>query len=247
MKHARLRLAYENQMLEAQGGRAAFVEMVPGGFIGSKQIQKVNKSPATGRVVSVQVWGESQYTKEKCLLNLNIERLKSDIYRAPTPEEKQAFEDEKKAQKKEQAKAPKGPSLINPTPETAQKLQDVWNSKARAKWEKLSYKTGEFEPEKVLEIPQAVYSVHSKGAYAKAETKHVCASGEIPSRHHLWEPEAIKREEAKGPILCKVRTTYGKAGFSNCASRVIVITDKPQKPLPEAVTTPKTEAETVAA
>ena len=54
-RHLELRLAYENQMLEAQGGRAAFVEMEAGGFVGKHQITKVTKSPATGRVVSVEV------------------------------------------------------------------------------------------------------------------------------------------------------------------------------------------------
>jgi len=55
LTHLRLRLAYENQMLEAQGGRLASVDIEPGGFIGKEQIITVHKSTKTGRVVSVNV------------------------------------------------------------------------------------------------------------------------------------------------------------------------------------------------
>ena len=55
LTHLRLRLSYENQMIEAQGGRLASVDIEPGGFIGKEQIVSVHKSPKTGRVVSVNV------------------------------------------------------------------------------------------------------------------------------------------------------------------------------------------------
>ena len=68
INHLKLRLAYENQMLEAQGGRAAHVEMIAGGWIGSKQVQKVNKSSATGRVTSVTVLAPCRYSRgEDCI------------------------------------------------------------------------------------------------------------------------------------------------------------------------------------
>lgn len=108
-QHYALRLAYENQMLAAQGGRAAFVEMEPGGFLGTRQIQKVNKSPATGRVVSVQVWGtwtgytrESGYTQsatKPALVTIKTERLPANAYRPPTDEERAAFQAARKAEK----------------------------------------------------------------------------------------------------------------------------------------------------
>jgi len=64
-KHYELRLAYERQMLEAEGGTAAAVEMEPGGFIGRHQIHKVNKSPITGLVVSVAVRGPSSNSYDR--------------------------------------------------------------------------------------------------------------------------------------------------------------------------------------
>ncbi len=74
-QHLTMRLIYENAMLENEGGKAAAVEMIPGGFIrgmrgpssclehiagGWLQIQGLNKSPMTGRIVSVRIWGYYQ-------------------------------------------------------------------------------------------------------------------------------------------------------------------------------------------
>lgn len=135
--HYKLRLAYENQMLEAQGGRAAHVEMIPGGWLGSRQIQKVNKSPATGRVVSVLVrdnkpsstnhWGNPWPDGKARILSHTIEteRLAADAYRAPTDEELSAFHAEQK-QAKAQAKIARAAvaiPLINPTEAEAYNLR----------------------------------------------------------------------------------------------------------------------------
>jgi hypothetical protein len=202
-RHYELRLAYENQMLEAQGGRAAMLEMEIGGWIGSHQIRKVNKSNATGRVVSVSVmvsgqnrWddsGEGQH-----LEILNIERLSQDSYRAPTEEDKAALKAEVKAKK---AAAPKKAAcpLINPTDEEAQRLQTI------------------IYPEKAVQrLTQAVYSANSKGAYARFETKCISGGG------HLVKGGGIMRRP-DFPAVCKVRMNY------EC---VIIVTDKPQKKLP---------------
>lgn len=259
-RHCQLRLAYENQMIEAQGGRAAHVEMIPGGFIGGRQIHKVNKSPATGRVVSVQVMGthtgftrESGYKEQKtvpCLVSIETERLPADAYRAPTAEELAKFDAEQKANKaKRKESAPPTIPLINPTDADAEKLQAIWNARAKAHHDsRPNAKYTTFEPGKVIRLTQERYSAVSKGAHARAETRELCADAEMKSRFSgMYYSDRDKHDARIGPAVCKLRTS----GWSLC--NVIVITDKPQKPLPAAVWTKlqpeapafKLEAETV--
>ncbi len=240
--HLRLRLAYEFQMLEAQGGRAALVEMEPGGFIGGMQIHKVNRSVKTGRVVSVGVkvrtngknrWGNPDPSAPEFRTDVvNIERLAESSYRPPTEEEKAAFAESVKAAK---AAAPKStaPPLINPTLEDAERLQSLINAAYLAEWSRLHgdparsiYKPK--EPGEVCAIPQAVYSANSKGAYARAETKDLCAMGEFDDGYRS-SSKSRARAARIGPVLCKIRTT----GYEPL--RVVHITDKPAKPLPAAV------------
>jgi hypothetical protein len=241
LNHITLRLAYENQMLEAQGGRAASVEMVPGGWLGSQQIIKVNKSPATGRVVSVAVkvprvegWAYKIANvpgTDYALMTIETERLKKEVYTAPTAEELEAFEAFKKAEKKQKAETlPKGPALINPTDEDAAKLQEIWNTKRRAEWQKREYsKYGpDFVPATLCHITQERYSELSKGSYSHAETVEVCAAGNVKSGH--WN--AGDYNKSIGPALCKVRVYKGDNG-----KQVLVITDKPKKALPAEVLT----------
>jgi len=233
-RHLKLRLAYEMQMLEAQGGRAALVEMEPGGFIGGHQIHKVNKSPATGRVVSVAVkvrthglnrWGrEEPGTPEFRMETVNIERASVNSYRAPTDEEREAFHGAKKAAK---AAAPKStaPPLVNPTLEDAQRLQALLNAAYLSEWTRQHGTASKYytpkDPGEVCAIPQAVYSANSSGAYAKAETRDLCAGGTIGTKS--WD------RKNPAPIVCKIRTT----GYEPL--RVVHITDKPAKPLPASV------------
>lgn len=212
LNHYRLRLAYENQMLEAQGGRAAFVEMEPGGFIGNRQVLKVNKSPATGRVVSVQVMGEARhfwrdtnYKQEEtrpCLLTLNIERLKSDVYRPPTDEERAAFYQGKKEAKEERGIIP----TINPTKEEAEKLQTQMNAEAAIMDKGKNYPR---KPGKVEETTQREYSGSYKDYRAMNEYRGI----KIRTRVHGW----------------------------SSAESVVVITDKPQKAFPAGVLDVATE------
>lgn len=225
-RHCELRLAYELQMLEAQGGRAAMIEMEVGGFLGSFQIRKVNKSPATGRVVSVQVLAPSRSYRsdpnaapEMTLHTLNIERMAEHVYRAPTAEDKQALKDAIKAEK---AAAPKStaPPLINPTKEDAERLQALWNERAAALY------PGRTQDQKPLEMTQEVYSANSSGSYAHCKTRHIDNSGTLSKTHY--------GSEVLTHAVCKLRTVYGE-GSSTCnAYRVIHITDKPAKPLPAA-------------
>lgn len=144
--HYRLRLEYERAMLAAEGGSAADVEMIPGGFIRKTirhgdgiareyQIHKVNRSPVTKRVTSVDVWDENRKTYKlgerihsPGLTQLNIERAGEDAYRAPTQEELAEFNTKRKAEKATK----KTVSTINPKPEDAQALQSLWNATATA-------------------------------------------------------------------------------------------------------------------
>lgn len=216
-KHLTLRLAYENQMLEAQGGRAAFVEMVPGGFIGEHQIYKVNKSTATGRVVSVsvkvpRVTGWVYKTRnvagtDYALSQIDTERLPADAYRPPTDPELAAFNAERTTEKK--ARPVTKSLLINPTVEDAERLQKIWNDARKARW-------GD-ENKEITKITQAQYSAHSGGTYSSCETKLIAAGG--------LEPRSVYGRDLE-PGICKLRF-FGRS--------IIVITDKPQKKLPEAV------------
>jgi hypothetical protein len=218
VNHYNLRLAYENQMIEAQGGRAAFVEMVPGGKIGGLLIVKVNKSPATGRVVSVFVKGpriERHAYKVRnvtgadySLHQVETERLATSAYTAPTAESLAELEALNAARK---AATPKNTCpLINPTFEDAEHLQKLWNMASR-------------EPAQVLRMTQAEYSARSGGNYSSFETVTISEHGtEYRDRCGSMSRDA----------RCAVfKVRKGPGGGFNTADRVIIITDKPQKAL----------------
>lgn len=249
-RHLKLRLAYENQMLAAQGGRLEQFEVKPGGKIGGKLIFKINKSPATKRITSVSLIGPrvsgwqyktanipgTQYAE----YNFDLERLSPDEYQEPSPEslaELEALKKEIKACKPEKKECP----LINPTKEEAQRLQDLWNAEAKAKHDAHEQRRymNDYKPSEICEISQAVYSQNSKGTYARAETRGLCASGILePAASNLWSREAEARAKERGPAICKIRITSSGQGFS-APSRIIVLTDKPHKPLPAEVWEPR--------
>lgn len=256
--HYEMRLAYENQMLDAVGGRLAHIEIEVGGWIVGgrfdrerhqpRQIIKVNKSPVTGRVVSVLVrdnhpssvnhWGNPYpdgVTKTLCH-TIETERMSPDAYRAPTPEERAAFLAAEKSAKAERKKtAPAKPPLINPTDEDAERLQALWNAHALAEREAAYKRCGytwavnDCPSSTVLRVTQAQYSAHSKGTYTPAGTRKVYAGGYMGESYY----NADEKQRAKyGPEVCMVRQN-SNGNYS--AHRVIVLTDKPQKPLPAAV------------
>lgn len=217
--HFNLRLEYERAMLENEGGSAAEADMVVGGFIGGHQIHKINRSPVTGRVVSVGVYGKHPWrtnkdgTPEYGVQCINIERMGSKAYRAPTDDELKAFEAEQKQRKakaKAKRKAHPKPKLINPTEADAQRLQDIWNKGAE-------------KPSEVWTMTQAQYSAASRGTYSHFETSEIVCTGKQPRRR--WG-----KNYDMAPVMFKVRKSSGSGWGS--ADRVIVITDKPQKPLP---------------
>lgn len=75
-------------------------------------------------------------------------------------------------------------------------------------------------------MTQAQYSTVSKGAYAKAETRTI-HSGGLPSRRFtgMYSESGTAYDKKLGPALFKIRT------FGYCPLRVVVITDKPRKPV----------------
>jgi hypothetical protein len=240
--HLELRLGYENAMIEAEGGRLASVEMVCGGFLYGKQIYKVNKSPATGRVTSVCVkvprvtdWTyrvENVPFTDYALAQFDTERLPPDTYRAPTAEELAAYEATRAAEKAAaKAKKPDPIPLVNPTDEDAERLQALWNSRVIARGEKRRQDGNrhtycpelEGEQSTVLRTTQAAYSANSGGTYSHAKTVEVEAGGKARTGY---------RGQYTGRVVAKVRTASG-ANYK--ADRVIVITDKPRKPFPAAL------------
>lgn len=243
VQHLKLRLAYEWQMLEAQGGRESMTEMERGGTLGGRVIAKVNKSPKTGRVVSVAVIGPSTgerwtygATNEPgtpfALYSIDTERLAPGAYSAPTDESRAKLAEFDQARKAAAAKTPKAPSLINPTLEDAERLQALINAGYLESWTRQHGTASQYykpkDPGTVCQVTQAVYSANSGGSYGTTETKQLCALGKFDTGHRS---SAASRARAAriGPVLCKVRTT----GYEPV--RVIHITDKPAKPLPAAV------------
>jgi hypothetical protein len=257
--HLKLRLAYENQMLEAQGGRLASAEIEKGGKLGGRVIAKVNKSPKTGRVVSVAVIGPAvqgyvyQATNEPgtefALYTIETERLAPGAYTPPDDEIRAAlavFEGAKKAAAKKRKESTLPCPLINPTPEDAERLQAWLNAidhaamvadhqrRYGAKWEEY-FKYANYKPSTVLLTTQATYSANSKGAYSAAETRGICKNGVMEPRvSNMYSQEAQRRKEERGPALCQVRTASGD-GHTWGPRRIVVLTDKPQKPLPAAI------------
>jgi hypothetical protein len=229
-----LRIAYENQMLESEGGKAAAVDMIPGGFLGKYQIHRVHKSPVTKQVVSVSVLapsGRFEYSwqagrnTEPHLQKVNIQRAGEEVYREPTPEEIEAFKAIKKGMQARNKKANAGnPKLLNPTTEDAQRLQDELNRLAQESADGREKSRGyhiEIEPSPIKEMTQAEYSAKSK-ANGPASTKELLHGPRFGPWYSHWDG-------VKPPVACKLRTTYFKG---NSPYRVIVITDKPQKALP---------------
>jgi hypothetical protein len=235
--HYELRLQYERAMLGNEGGSAGDVEMIPGGFIGRHQVLKVNKSSATGRVVSVGIWGPHPWRKdaegrsEMGVQLVNVERFGEDIYREPTNLELALFAEEQAALKKSaKAAKPKAVSLVNPAEADAERLQTLWNDRERLRCEKRGVGAA-FKPVEVLRVSQAVYSANSKGEYAAFETRELHEDTRASRRSsNLWSAEGKAYDESLGEAVCKIRVRA--AGAFHQADRVIVIVDKPQKPLP---------------
>lgn len=233
INHLELRLAYENQMLEAQGGRLEQVEIAVGGKLGGKLILKASKSSVTGRVTSVSVLGpkvdgwaykaQNIPGTEWAAYSFETERFSIEAYTPPTPESLAELAAVKKAIKAGAPKSETAP-LINPTEEDAQRLQDLWNAKAKAENDdrlKRNSWAPDFVPAEVFRLTQAQYSANSGGTYSCCETVELLAGGSV--KH--WRRN-------NGTPVAKIRK---RSGANYMADRVIILTDKPQKALPAAL------------
>lgn len=250
--HLELRLAYENQMLEAQGGRLAHVEIEVGGTMCGLLIMKVNKSNATGRVVSVLVrdnhasncnhygnlWADG--IPKFLSHTVETERMAPGAYTPPTDEGRAKLA-ALKAEKKAGAPAKEPCPLINPTDADAQHLQDELNAHSLADHCRRHLHiygkdyASDYKPSTICRTTQSNYSAASAGTYGRAETRGLCKGAEIePSPSNMWCASAKSESERRGPAACKIRVTQAD-GSDYGAKRVIILTDKPQKSLPTAV------------
>jgi len=94
-------------------------------------------------------------------------------------------------------------------------LQDFLNAKASAK-----------EPSAVVEMTQAEYVQRSKGRYARFETMELRKGGLFRPPSDMWS------SADRLPLICKIRGCSHGVEFHS-PYRIVVITDKPQKPLPD--------------
>lgn len=209
LRHFELRLSYERQMLANEGGSVADVEIIPGGWFGKYQVAKVHKSTATKKVVSVSLICDPAQPGK--LSRANIQRLGEDAYRAPTAEELAEFHaTQSETKKAAKAVAPAKPQLINPTDADAERLQAILNEKhGKGSYDK---------PGEVVRMTQAEYSANSKGSYARCETI------DITEKLEKHNPSYFGGDNQHGqqPVF-KVRY---------CQRCVVILSDKPQKPLP---------------
>lgn len=252
--HYELRLTYERAMLAAEGGSAGDVEMIVGGFFGGYQIHKINRSPATKAVVSVAVMGRSRWDRNPDsplkLVTINVQKSGEAAYRAPTPEELESFLAEQKASKAAAKAERKTVSLINPTDEDAERLQHYWNEIERIRHENQYGPNCTYSKPVVGQvqwITQAVYSANSGGSSSRLETITVCEHGR-ERRHGEWRntSDGCKRDRDESPDACKLRTR--KSGGFYSPAQVIILTDKPQKPIPldwDSLVLPEAKRETV--
>lgn len=222
--HLRMRLLYENAMLANEGGQASEVEMEIGGWLGGKQIHKINRSPVTKRIVSVGLWMPHPWRKNSegnpvmYLEPFNIERFGANAYRAPTEEERAAFQPKKVTK-------PKAPPLVNLTPEAAQLLQDHWNREAEAGYvahcQRRGYTLTPWKNRPILQMTQSAYSERSGGTYSPYETRGITAEGKL-----------LRDGDKGGAFRVRVSFHGTVTSWSGEAYGIIVLTDKPQTALP---------------
>lgn len=201
INHLSLRLAYEVQMIDGDGGHMTSEEVEVAGFLAGSQIWQVVKSPTTGKAVSVKIREGGK------LRTVNVERLGAGEYTAPTDEDRANFAEAKAIHTaKTRAENKSKPKLINPTPEDAATLQAAFNEGSEKKSE-------------VVEMSQAKFSHLRTGS-------GWVATIEIGER---LRPQN-RRGAYQGSTVAKVRVATG--GSFSSPYQVIVLTDKPQKPLP---------------
>lgn len=209
--HYEMRIAYEKQMLAAQGGTSADVEVVPGGFYGKHQVQKISKDKA-GRIS--KIW----FRKDDQLIYLDAESeaLDPQKYRPPTPEEAAAFAN---AEKDGKAGAKKQVPLLNPTRESAQVLIDKWTAgtKAREAHDKERgqyYCSANYNYPKIIEMTSEEWTRYSRHCEVKTAE---------------YDAEGTRVRDGQKPVFrLRIRWTIS-------STHIVVLTDKPQVALPLSV------------
>ena len=113
--------------------------------------------------------------------------------------------------------------LINPSREQAEQLQRIWNLRMAAA---RKGKQGAAKPNEVRATEQAFYSANSKGDYDVFKTVEIAADGR-PVRMGWQGHERVR----SGEPVARIRiSSLGNQMYQPDA--VVVITDKPGKPLP---------------
>lgn len=136
------------------------------------------------------------------------EFMQSVGYTVPTPTPRKAA-------------AYKLPPLINPTLEQAQEIQEMWNKAAFDKYARLYPNREHFKMNAAKHVTQAAYSERSKGSYSLYDAIELDVDGNARMRQRGTEFVAV----------CRVRV--GHQGGSLYAPRpILVLSDKPTKPLP---------------
>lgn len=213
-----------------------------GPHAGYAQVLKVNKSSATGRVTSVMVLGDDHLMNdhEICPRKVDVTRLGEDAYQPPTDEERAEFEASQKEKKaKEKISKPKAPSLVNPTNEEAERLQSFLNHLGKTRHD-AAYAADpyaakrEFVPSEVWYMTMGQYKLRSKGEYGSCETRTIHQYGGVIARKssNMWSAHGQEYDSKLGPAVCKLRTGSASGYSWHSPQRIVVITDKPQKPLP---------------
>lgn len=227
--HFELRLTYERAMLANEGGTATETDMEPAGWIrptardawrlrgaGGQwlQIVKVNKSNTTGRVVSVDVMAptSNDFDRQGKAYGPDNPRpvvpVNVNIERLPEDAYRPPTDEERAAfsAKKKASKAPPV-SLINPTDDDATRFQMLLNGLA----EQAAKKHGKAvsKPREVERVTYAQYDRYS-------------GDGSI---YHV-------KQFTIAATTFKVRVRHRGFWDYQAADSVLVLTDKPQKPLP---------------
>lgn len=132
-------------------------------------------------------------------------------YQVPTPKPRRA------------SSKPAPVALINPTQEDAEKLQRVWNLQMAVT---CKGKHNQAKENTVRPLTQDQYSRNSKGDYAPLKTVDIDANGRVVTMQ--WQ----NRERVlSGEPVARVRIYTGGGEFYKPPA-VVVISDKPGKPLP---------------
>lgn len=128
---------------------------------------------------------------------------------------------------------PEGMPLVNPSREQAERLQTIWNLRMAASCRGKGHTAKSAE---VYSTTQATYSANSKGDYAPFKTVEIAADG---SRIRTeWQKHVRVRS---GEPVARIRvSTIGGEFYKPDA--VVVLSDKPSKPLPIDLDTLEAEA-----